>query len=166
MKKILMVCLIVTSTIHVFAQQKCNCCTVKHKQFNFWLGDWEVFNSKGVKVGENRILSMQDSCVVQENWISLGQTGTSYNFYNKQDDTWNQTYIDNVGTVLVSKGAFVNNKMILESGRIMKGNSCYFNRITWAIDSDHNVTQKWDIVDDKGYVLQVVFDGVYKRKRM
>jgi hypothetical protein len=28
---------------------------------------------------------MQDSCVIQENWVSDGQTGTSYNFYNKSD---------------------------------------------------------------------------------
>lgn len=64
-----------------YAQKKqCNCCTSEYKQFDFWLGDWEVFNLKGIKVGENKIVSLQDSCIIQENWTSNEQTGTSYNF--------------------------------------------------------------------------------------
>ncbi len=167
MKKILLLFLILTSFSNLSAQKKCNCCSAKYKQFDFWLGNWDVFNKKGDKVGENKIFSMQDSCVIQENWLSAGQTGTSYNFYNKVDDTWNQTYIDNLGTVLVLKGVFQNNKMVLGSEKIksVKANFYYFNRITWAKDSLGSVLQKWDIVDEKGTILQVAFDGIYKRKK-
>jgi hypothetical protein len=167
MKNILTLLIILTSFSNLSAQKKCNCCSAKYKQFDFWLGDWEVFNKKGDKIGENKILSMQDSCVIQENWSSAVQTGTSYNFYNRAVGTWNQTYVDNTGTVLVLKGGFQNNQMILESEKIKsaKENSQYFNRITWAKDSVGNVSQKWDIVDDKGTILQVAFDGIYKRKK-
>jgi predicted enzyme related to lactoylglutathione lyase len=145
----------------------CNCCTENHKQFDFWLGDWEVFNSNGDKVGENKIISMQEGCVLQENWVSLGQTGTSYNFFDKRDSTWNQIYIDNVGTILNLKGRSQNLKMILESDVVksLKTGVNYFNRITWEKDSLGNVHQKWDIVDDKDNILQVAFDGIYKRKQ-
>jgi hypothetical protein len=148
-------------------QNSCACCSDKNRQFNFWLGEWDVFNKKGVKVGENRIVSMLDSCVIQENWSGSGQTGTSYNFYNKADDTWNQTYIDNSGTVLVLKGSFRNHQMILESEKVKstQANFFYINRITWAKDSLNNVSQKWDIIDEKGNILQVAFDGTYKRKK-
>lgn len=146
--------------------KQCNCCTHEYKQFDFWIGEWDVFNKKGKKIGENRIVSMQDSCVIQENWTSSGQTGTSYNFYDKADSTWNQTYIDNFGNVLQLKGTFQNNKMILKSKKTksVKSNFYYYNQITWAKDSSGNVSQKWEIVGDKGNILQVVFDGVYKRK--
>ena len=117
-------------------------------------------------MGENKIVALQDGCAIQENWTSQGQTGTSYNYYNKADSSWGQIYIDNLGTVLELKGALKNNKMILESTKVKstKANFYYFNRITWAKDSVGNVSQKWDIVTDKGNILQVAFDGIYKRK--
>ncbi len=164
--KIIILLLVSSTLFGQPVQKKCNCCTSVYKQFDFWLGDWEVFNLKGVKVGENKIVSMQDSCVIQENWKSAGQTGTSYNFYNKTDSTWNQVYIDNFGTVLELKGILKDNKMILESQKVksVKANFYYFNRITWAKDNLGNVSQKWDIVDDKGKILQVAFDGIYQRR--
>lgn len=164
----IIVFLLVSNTIFAqTAQNKCNCCTSEYKQFDFWLGDWDVFNLNGVKIGENKIVSMQDSCLIQENWISAGQTGTSYNFYKQTDSTWNQIYIDNAGTVLELKGMLKDNKMILESQKVksVKADFYYFNRITWAIDTSGNISQKWDIVDDQGKIVQVAFDGIYKRKR-
>ncbi len=118
MKNILNIIILLFLCNTLFAQisqKQCICSTNEYKQFDFWLGEWEVFNQKGVKVGENKIITMQDSCVIQENWTSSGQTGTSYNFYNKVDSTWNQTYIDNLGTVIELKGTFQNNKMTLKS---------------------------------------------------
>lgn len=168
MKNILILILACSWSSVLFSQTKpaCNCCTSEYKQFDFWLGEWEVFNIKGVKVGENKIVTMQDSCVIQENWIGTGQTGTSYNFYNKSDSSWNQTYIDNLGTVLQLKGTFQNNEMILKSENIksVKANFYYFNRIIWAKDSSGNVAQKWEIVDDSGTILQIAFEGIYKPK--
>jgi predicted enzyme related to lactoylglutathione lyase len=148
------------------ASQSCNCCNLTFHQFDFWLGEWEVFNKQGIKVGENEIISMQDSCVLQENWKSVGNTGTSYNYFDKSDSTWNQIYIDNVGTILNLKGKFENQKMVLESEKIksLRADFYYFNRITWQQDSLGNVSQTWDIVDDKGNILQVAFDGIYKKK--
>lgn len=63
------------------------------------------------------------------------------------------------------KGSFQNNRMILQSERVKskKANFYYFNRIIWEKDNQGNVSQKWDIVNDKGEVLQVAFDGIYKR---
>ncbi len=142
----------------------CNCCTQEYKQFDFWLGEWEVYNKKGEQVGSNSIVSIQDSCLIQENWTSKQETGTSYTYYNKIDSSWNQIYIDNLGTVLQLKGSFQNNRMILQSERVKskKANFYYFNRIIWEKDNQGNVSQKWDIVNDKGEVLQVAFDGIYK----
>ena len=79
--------------------QKCTCCQKENRQFDFWLGEWEVFNQKGIKVGENRIVQIQDSCGIQENWTSAAQTGTSYNYYKPSDSSWHQIYLDNQGTI-------------------------------------------------------------------
>lgn len=142
----------------------CNCCSKENRQFDFWIGDWQVFNKLGVNVGENKIVVLQDSCLLQENWISNGQTGTSYNFYDNTDSTWNQVYIDNLGTVLNLKGHFLEEKMVLKSQKIKGDKKDYFNRIIWSMDSLGNVNQKWDIIDEEDNVLSIVFDGIYKKK--
>lgn len=148
-------------------QDQCDCCSEQYQQFDFWLGEWEVFNPEGKKVGENKILKLHDNCVIQENWTSVGQhTGTSYNFYNKNDNSWNQIWIDNSGKVLKLKGIFENNKMVLKSEKIKSQDtdSYFTNRIIWTKDTTGNVNQKWEIIDDDEKVLKVVFDGIYKRK--
>ncbi len=142
----------------------CSCCAKENRQFDFWLGDWDVFNKLGMKVGENKIVVLQDSCLLQENCISNGQTGTSYNFYNNSDSTWNQVYIDNLGTALNLKGQFLKDKMVLKSQKIIGEKNDYYNRIVWSKDSVGNVNQKWDIVDEEDKVLYIAFEGIYKKK--
>lgn len=145
------------------AQQNCSCCSDQHHQFDFWIGKWDVFNPAGKKVGENTITQVQDNCVLLENWVSTG-TGTSYNYYDPADSTWNQLYLDNQGTILKLKGKFEDNKMILWSNEVRGQNGNYRNRITWQLLPDGHVSQKWDIVALNGTVLSVAFDGVYKKK--
>ena len=83
----------------------CACCTEKHQQFDFWVGEWVVFDTTGTKVGENTIEKLENDCILSEYWRGAsGSTGRSYNYYNALDDTWNQTWIDNNGGSLVLKG--------------------------------------------------------------
>lgn len=147
------------------ASTPCACCTPEFKQFDFWIGNWDVYDTLGNKVGENKILTMQDSCLIQENWKSQGQTGTSNNYYNKADSTWNQVWVDNSGTVLVLKGKSESNKMILKSEKVKgKKGRYYFNQITWEKNIDGTVTQTWDVLFEDNSLINRVFKGIYKRK--
>lgn len=77
--------LIVLITINFrFGQGKsCACCTEKHSEFDFWIGNWEVTGPNGKKVGDNILAKVEDNCVLQENLTSAtpGYTGTSNSFY-------------------------------------------------------------------------------------
>jgi len=155
--------LIVCISIQLNAQQNCPCCSVQHRQFDFWLGKWEVYNPAGKKVGENTITQVQGNCVLREEWVS-SQTGTSYNYYDPGDSTWNQLYLDSQGTILKLKGKFENNQMVLWSERVKGQRGEYRNRITWQLLPDGSVSQKWDIIVANGSVASVAFDGIYRRK--
>lgn len=152
----------------IFSQTTQPCHTPNHRLFDFWIGDWEVFNPSGKQVGENRIVALHEGCVVQENWKSDRVTGTSYNYYNPADSTWHQLYLDNQGTILPLKGHFADGKMVLFGDRIKSQKSAgyYRNRITWQALPEGHVSQKWEIVGDDDAVLYVAFDGVYKRKTL
>jgi len=40
--------------------------------FNFWIGEWEVFdNVTGNKAGENSIRPMESGCLLLESWTSI-----------------------------------------------------------------------------------------------
>lgn len=162
--KLVFTALALSLSISLLGQQNCACCSEQHRQFDFWLGKWEVFNPAGKKVGENTITQVQGKCVLQEDWVS-NQTGTSYNYYDPNDSTWNQLYLDNQGTILALKGRFEDHKMILWSDKVKGQNGEYRNRIIWQLLPDGSVSQKWDIVALNGQVISVAFDGIYRKKK-
>lgn len=148
------------------AQTPCVCCTKNHKAFDFWVGEWIVYDTIGNKIGENSIQKLEDQCLLNEHWKSVqGSTGSSYNYYNTTDSTWNQVWVDNKGGNLVLKGHASTNQMILKS-EFHKGptGNIYCNRITWTLNSDSSVTQRWDIADENDHLLSVAFIGVYRKK--
>ncbi|MDA0196282.1 MAG: hypothetical protein O2887_08975 [Bacteroidetes bacterium] len=148
------------------AQTNCACCTDYHKQFDFWVGDWIVNDTTGIKVGENLIVKLEDDCIINEHWEGAGgSTGRSYNYFNLSDSTWNQVWIDNSGSNLVLKGKAKENQMILKS-ELIKGTRVdwYRNKITWTKNNDGTVTQFWEILDKNDNLLSVAFKGIYIRK--
>jgi len=54
------------------------CATPEHRQFDFWLGEWEVF-ANGQKIANSSIQLILDDCVVFENYAALrGYAGKSF----------------------------------------------------------------------------------------
>lgn len=144
----------------------CPCCTEDHKAFDFWEGDWVVFDTAGTQVGENLIVKLQNNCILQENWKGgSGLTGSSYNYFNRTDSTWNQVWIDANGGNLVLKGKSELNKMTLRS-ELLKGQRVplYRNQVTWTKNEDGSVLQLWLILDENEKVLQEAFRGIYRKK--
>lgn len=148
------------------AQTDCACCEAAHAQFDFWVGDWNVLDTNGNKVGENKIVKMDGDCLVMERWTGgSGVTGTSMNYYDKTDETWNQLWIDNQGTILSLKGKLLSGKMVLK-GKLQEGpqGGRYYNQITWSPDPEGTVTQLWEIYNPDGELLRTLFKGIYHRK--
>lgn len=172
MHKSLLFFLLITITISTsFAQRKnrgvnCVCCSDLHKQFDFWIGEWDVYDKNKVLIGENTIEKLENDCLISENWKGAsGTTGKSYNFFDTSDSTWNQTWVDNKGTCFNLKGEAYKNKVVLKS-RLIKGENqiWYVNRISWKKIDENKLIQVWDITDQHGKLLDHVFEGHYIRK--
>ncbi len=104
------------TTTSPYSQNKKACDTKFHKQFDFWVGDWIVYDTVGNKVGENLIHKIEDDCIINEHWKSVrGGSGSSYNYFDKTDSTWNQLWIDNQGNNLILKGKASEGKMSMRS---------------------------------------------------
>lgn len=150
----------------VKAQTNCACCDETHKQFDFWVGEWIVLDSIGNKVGENQISKIEENCILLEHWKGVkGGTGTSNNYYDKTDSTWNQLWIDSKGNILKLKGRLESGKMVLKSDMVKgKKNDSYYNQITWSQNEDGTVSQLWEKYHKKDKLVQTVFLGIYHRK--
>ena len=154
------------TSFNIYGQAECPCCTEYHNQFDFWVGDWIVYDSAGNVVGENTISKLENNCLVSEYWKGAkGMTGRSYNYFNVTDSTWNQVWIDSNGNNLVLKGGSHYGEMVLKSELIPGQNiDFYANQITWTSNKDGTVTQLWQILDKNDQILSTVFEGIYKKR--
>ena len=93
------------------------CSSAAHRQFDFWVGEWEVQTPKGTAAGENKVEKILDGCALRESWTATdGSHGTSLTSYDAGAGRWTQTFVDDLGMVLVLDGELRDGKMVL-SGR-------------------------------------------------
>lgn len=143
------------------------CSSPEYRQFDFWVGEWTVTNSKGQYAGENHVAVIQNGCVVQENWVGAdGGLGTSFNGYFDGDRKWHQTWMDSRGGRLDLAGGLVAGKMILRGEVPARGEPGrrILHQITWEKHGEGRVRQRWQSSGDGGQSWTVVFDGTYARK--
>src|SRR4030095_7108901 len=87
------------------------CSTPEHRQFDFWLGEWEV-REAGKVAGINRITPIVGGCARREKWTGAsGTTGTSLNMYDAVRKRWHQTWVDDKGNVLLLDGEWKGGRM-------------------------------------------------------
>jgi hypothetical protein len=164
MKK-LFILLFLFSAQLFFAQNKAKTVQAMYRQFDFWLGKWDVCKyGNDTIIAKSFIESIIDSVGLQENYSVLNNTykGKSLNKYNPAKKRWEQFWIDNSGLTLFLTGGLVNGKMILDdklTGNPKQG----INQIVWEKLLDGSVRQTWNLSKDGGKTWSVLFDGLYKR---
>ncbi len=138
------------------------CSTPEYRQFDFWLGEWDVVNQlvppdKAPKA-TNRLTSLLGGCAMQEDYEATTPQGTfqgtSLNFYDKGRKKWRQLWIDFQGNPLELEGDLVEDSMVLTSpdGK---------QRVTWTPLEGGKVRQLWETTKDGGETWKAVFDGIY-----
>src|SRR5215510_2846210 len=126
------------------------CGAPENRQFDFWIGDWQVHKPDGSFAGINRISNEYGGCVIHERYATgKGYSGESLNAYDATRKVWHQTWVDDSGLLLTLEGSWNGKSMVLEGGK---------QRITWTPNADGSVRQLWEAADEKG-AWSVVFDG-------
>lgn len=143
------------------------CTAPEHRQFDFWIGEWDVFGGpQGDRpVGSSRIERSENSCWLVEHWRgATGNHGTSTNAWDAQHKVWRQFWVGGDGVVLRLEGGLQGKAMVM-SGELPKSKGgTQRQRISWAPQDDGSVIQQWDVSDDDGANWNTSFRGVYRRK--
>ena len=141
-----------------------HCSKPEHRQFDFWVGEWDVQDPKGNRAGENSIKSILGGCVILENWRGArGANGTSVNVYDASRGLWHQTWVDDQGGLLQLEGHAADGRMVLEGQQTRREGGPSRERITWEKKSADRVRQLWESSTDDGKTWKVLFDGLYVR---
>jgi hypothetical protein len=136
----------------------------EHRQFDFWLGEWEVRKPDGTLAGMNSIERAYGGCVLHERYTTgRGYSGESLNIYDATRRVWHQTWVDSTGMLLLLEGGLRGGSMVLEGPAVGPGGSTVRHRITWTPNADGSVRQFWETTDAAGQ-WGTTFDGRYTRK--
>jgi tetratricopeptide (TPR) repeat protein len=142
--------------------------TPENRQFDFWLGEWNVSTTQGaVPSGNSNIELILEDCVVQENWKSLNSpyAGKSYNIYNASLKRWEQYWVDSVGGNIFFYGGLKDGVMDYWTDDLPQPDGTKLKRHLqfFKLGSD-SVRQFSQGSSDGGKSWQVEYDFTYIRK--
>jgi hypothetical protein len=131
--------------------------------FDFWIGEWDVFDrSNGKMVGNNTISSIESGCALIEKWQGAsGSTGTSLNLYDPLTKKWRQLWVAPGYNIDIVGGLDVKGSMVLEGViHYYQGPMRPF-RGTWTALENGDVRQYFQEFDPDKEQWVDWFDGLY-----
>lgn len=146
-----------------FAKAQTQCTQEVYRQFDFWIGKWEVKSPDGKTAGWNEITKELDGCLLVEHWKSASgkSLGRSFNYYDIRDQLWHQLYLDNsgdAGSFPAMSGYFQNGRMVLLTDSKIKP----LDRWTWYQLAPGKVRQMAERSEDGGKTWSVFWDSTYE----
>ncbi len=144
------------------------CSGPQYRQFDFWLGEWDLVGADGKKSADDKVVQVLGGCGLEENWTGArsGQ-GLSFSAYDPATRHWHQTLMDDGGAVLNLEGEFADGKMILVGQRPSQKEKgvTITHRIAWTPLPDRRVKQVWENSTNGGRTWRLVSEGTYVPKK-
>lgn len=143
----------------------------RHREFDFWIGDWDVRPTGAPAVGpaaRNTVTLENNGCDVVEHWVAPGGSeGQSFNLYDRSRNEWRQTWVDNSGGEHDYHGHLVNGNMIFEGDTPAPGGALGRTptRLTFFHVSRDSVRQFSEQSTDGGKTWSTAYDLMYVRRR-
>jgi hypothetical protein len=140
------------------------CADAAFRQFDFWIGEWEVRDASGQTAGRNSIALEQSACVLVERWTSArGGTGMSMNHYDPQAQVWRQHWVG-LGIILEMSGGMKDGVMVLEGPlQYVAQKRVTLLRGVWTPLPNGGVRQHFTESSDGGKTWTEWFDGYYSK---
>ncbi|HEY6307335.1 MAG TPA: hypothetical protein VI488_12850 [Candidatus Angelobacter sp.] len=139
------------------------CVAPEYRQFDFWIGDWDAFEADGgAKVARTRVDSILDSCVLLEIYEGTdGHKGESLTIYDVTRKSWHQTWVTNLGQLLVIEGKMQGGEMVLRGVDHGTGGEERLVQGTWKPENG-GVREVAVVSTDGGKVWKPWFDLVFR----
>lgn len=135
------------------------------RQFDFWVGDWDVFAPAGPQVGSNHVERILRGCALLENWSNVGgREGKSLNLYDPTAGTWKQFWTDDSGWIVYyEQGRFEDDAMHMKGITYGPTGDTIQIRMDMIHESPDTVRQIIE-TSPEGEAWTRTFEGIYVRK--
>jgi hypothetical protein len=145
------------------------CAAPEYGQFDFWVGEWDVFPNGAEKlIAHSRIEKLYAGCAIRENWMPLsGSGGGSLNGYNPATKRWHQSWIGSQPGHVDFDGGFTAGKMVLTGmwANVNGPGQDALIRMSYAPQPDGSVRQHGEQSTDHGLTWSTNFDFIYRKRK-
>jgi hypothetical protein len=148
------------------AASRPNCSAAQYRQLDFWVGDWEVFDTaQGYQIATSKVERILGGCSIKESYDSPRApggpySGTSYSGFDRKDGEWHQMYVDVNGNVTFYAGGLEGPSMVLTAAP--PGGA--LQRMTYRPLGDGGVQQIGLLSTDGGRTWKPGYDYTYRKK--
>ena len=141
------------------------CATPEHRQFDFWIGDWDVYDAGDAQPSMRiKVEKILDGCALRETYQDVnGMLGESINFYDAGRKLWHQTWATNRGQVLLLDGKLESGSMAFRATEQTAQGPVLW-RAVW-IPQGEEVRETAETSTDGGKSWKQKFDIVFRRHR-
>ncbi len=109
------------------------CVESVYRQFDFWVGEWDVFDASGQKIGKSSVTREEAGCLIVERWTSArGNGGQSYNFFDPSRNQWRQLWVSPTELTDYAGGLNPGGEMVLAGDLQQAGGYGGRSRGTWT----------------------------------
>ena len=142
------------------------CTAAPYRQLDYWIGDWDVYESDAPKVmiAHARIAPIAGGCALHELYEQFdGLVGDSILGYDAVRRQWRQTWVTNRGSVLVIDGKPADATLVLEGEMHAADGRSFRQRISWQRQGD--AVREWALLSkDGGATWSPAFDVVFRKR--
>jgi ketosteroid isomerase-like protein len=140
------------------------CTSPAHRAFDFWIGDWDVFDAGASQpTAHVEVESILGGCVLRERYEDgTGLRGESFSSYDPSHGDWQQTWVTNRGQLLVIRGKPHGRELVF-SGAVKTVSGEDLVRATWAPVGEA-VRETADMSSDGGRTWKRWFDLTFLKR--
>ena len=140
------------------------CETPEHRQFDFWVGRWDVYpTGTDVLVAHSLIENLYAGCTIRENWMPLqGAGGGSLNSWRPRERRWRQLWADSTNRFTEFSGGLEGEAMVLTGSTTLPDGSARQVRIRYTREAGGAVRQLGTFSTDGGATWQPSYDFTYR----
>jgi len=134
------------------------------REFDFWVGEWDVSNPQGIVVASSSITKDLEGCVINEHYTTPVYEGKSINIYDRSDGKWHQTWVDIKGALSEYTGGTNDGKMVYVANERQNGRDVML-RMTFTPLEGGSVRQFGEVSFDGGATWTTRYDLKYTKKK-
>lgn len=141
-----------------------HCSAAEYHQLDFWIGDWDTFETDppgGPVMARARVEPIAQGCAIHELYEQDdGLVGDSILSFDPVRKQWQQTWVTNVGSLMVLWGHFKDGALVLEGEVHLRDGKSVMQRITWKAQGK-GVRESAVLSKDGGKTWSPAFDVLF-----